>query len=267
MGLVICIGGVLLLMLLVCGEEINTFGPLLSIVSRCIALHCIERAGAAIMVTHTVCLSLQYWSLTRDVCSLMHVCDLCLFYCVCVCLVWIALWSQCIVTILKHTWHDTNNTHLLPCVLCAQYCTSLKVAILSRNAHYRPTSTSSTLATLSGTLGNAHNPNLPAYATLWPRFFVLDGWTAAPRLVVINRDLPSPTYLIRPVMNISAWNDCLPVNYTSWLTYFFRPSSQIMQLHNSFDRFRCLLSLEISIAPFHHYQPLPHPAWHRCIIA
>ena len=123
MGLVFFTGGVLL-MSLVCGEEINTFGPLHSIVSRCIALHCIERAGAAIMVTHTVCLSLQYWSLTRDVCSLMHVCDLCLFYCVCVCLVWIALWSQCSVTILKHTWHDTNNTHLLPCVLCAQYCTS-----------------------------------------------------------------------------------------------------------------------------------------------
>ena len=131
----------------------------------------------------------------------------------------------------------------------------LKVAILSRNAHYCPTSTSSTLATLSGTLANTPNPNLPAYATLWPRFFVLDGWTPAPRLVVINRDLPSPTYLIRPVMNISAWNDCLPVNYTSWLTYFYRPSSQIMQLHNSFDRFRCLLSLEIAS---HHSITISH---------
>ena len=55
-------------------------------------MHCTERAGAANMVTHTVCLfviatlivntrSVQFIAL--KIC----VCELCLFYCVCVCLV------------------------------------------------------------------------------------------------------------------------------------------------------------------------------------
>ena len=86
------------------------------IASKCNALHW---EGRCRQHGDTHCLPIQHWSQTREVCTCtaMHVCELCLFYCVCVCLVWIALWSQCFVTILKHTWHDTNNTHLLPCAL------------------------------------------------------------------------------------------------------------------------------------------------------
>ena len=166
MGLVICIGGVLLLMLLVCGEEINTFGPLHLIVLHCTLLYYIALGGQVPPTWwHTLFVCQYNTGLKHAKCARALQCMSVSCVCSTVC---VFAWCE------LHSGHNApwqySNTHgmtpIIPICCLVRSILHLKVAILSRNAHYPRTSTSSTLATLSGTLANTPNPNLPAYATL-----------------------------------------------------------------------------------------------------
>ena len=135
MGLVICIGGVLiLLMLLVCGEEINTFGPLHLIVLHCTLLYYIALGGQVSPTWwHTlfVCLSLRHWSSTREVCNALHwkfVSVSCVCSTVCV-FAWCELHSGH-----NASWQYSNTHDMTPIIpICCLVYSALNTAPHSRS--------------------------------------------------------------------------------------------------------------------------------------
>ena len=178
MGLVICIGGVLLLTSLVCDENINTFGPLHSIVLHCIEMQCIALRGQVPPTWwHTlfVCLSLRHWSSTREVCNALHwkfVSVSCVCSTVCV-FAWCELHSGH-----NAPWQYSNTLDMTPIIpICCLVYSALNTAPQGRNSEQKCSLPSNfyflNLGNIEWNLGKYSQPKSPCLCDTLAKIFRL----------------------------------------------------------------------------------------------
>ena len=175
MGLVICIGGVLLLMLLVCGEEINTFGPLHLIVLHCTLLYYIALGGQVPPTWwHTLFVCQYNTGLKHAKCARALQCMSVSCVCSTVCVfAWCELHSGH-----NASWQYSNTHDMTPIIpICCLVYSALNTAPQGRNSEQKCSLPSNfyflNLGNIEWNLGKYSQPKSPCLCDTLAKIFRL----------------------------------------------------------------------------------------------